>query len=206
MSSHKSGVDTPDRFMTHYEPPHAVSQRHLVDKLHAAEVELGRKENEDGQRDHIRSEASEMRTVDGQHMIPSGRNLVDSSPLTTEPEGEGVASLRAERTPKPKSGRSRSKTRRPEEMERRESKAKAFAFFGQVSRRAFTHAAYGMENLTSAGRFGFGSERGGGFPLTIMTMCINYRRCLCIYLSMLESSCMIRLGPDDGPASCISAK
>lgn len=133
MSSHKSGVDTPDRFMTHYEPPHAVSQRHLVDKLHAAEVELGRKENEDGQRDHIRSETSEMRVVDGQHMIPSGRNLVDSNLLTAEPEVEGgEVEAKPERTPKAKSGRSRSKQRRPEAMERRESKAKAFAFFGQV--------------------------------------------------------------------------
>lgn len=134
--------------MSPYDPPHAVSQRHLVDKLHAAEVELSKKDNEDGQRDHIRDDSRSMRVVPGHHMIPSGRNLVESSTLTSEPESSTAstagnndgahANKMAEKTPTPQSktrnrsrSRSQSRSRRPADMERRESKAKAFAFFGQ---------------------------------------------------------------------------
>lgn len=153
-SSYQSGVDTPDRFVTHCEPPPALSQRHLVDKLvgAAAEMEISRKDNEDGQRDHIRSDANEMRVDDGQHMIPSGRNLASTSTSTNnhlhpngeEPKGKAVPSPNPRRHSHSQSqaqahaqararSRSRSQTRRPAPMDRSESKAKAFAFFGQVS-------------------------------------------------------------------------
>ena len=151
-SSYQSGVDTPDRFVTHCEPPPALSQRHLVDKLAgaAAEIEISRKDNEDGQRDHIRSDAKEMRVDDGHHMIPSGRHIPPTSPEqhlhAKEQEGKG----KAVPSPNPRRlshsqtqsqshaqararSRSRSQTRRPAPMDRSESKAKAFAFFGQVS-------------------------------------------------------------------------
>jgi NAD+ kinase len=151
-SSYQSGVDTPDRFVTHCEPPPALSQRHLVDKLvgAAAEMEISRKDNEDGQRDHIRSDANEMRVDDGQHMIPSGRNLVITSPSPNdhlqpngeEQKGKGkpvpspnprrLSHSQAQSQARARS-RSRSQTRRPAPMDRSESKAKAFAFFGQVS-------------------------------------------------------------------------
>jgi NAD+ kinase len=150
-SAYQSGVDTPDRFVTHCEPPPALSQRHLVDKLvgAAAEMEISRKDNEDGQRDHIRSDANEMRVDDGQHMIPSGRNLVITSPSDrhhSQPNGEQSGKPVPSPNPRRLShsqaqsqsqararSRSRSQTRRPAHMDRSESKAKAFAFFGQVS-------------------------------------------------------------------------
>jgi NAD+ kinase len=146
-SSYQSGVDTPDRFVTHCEPPPALSQRHLVDKLAGAvaEMEISRKDNEDGQRDHIRSDANEMRVDDGQHMIPSGRNLASASPNESrpqvgEPNGKPVPSPNPRRLSHSQAqsqararSRSRSQTRRPAPMDRSESKAKAFAFFGQVS-------------------------------------------------------------------------
>jgi len=152
-SSYQSGVDTPDRFVTHCEPPPALSQRHLVDKLAgaAAEMEISRKDNEDGQRDHIRSDANEMRVDDGQHMIPSGRNLVVTSPNDNLKPNGGEQSGKPVPSPNPRRlshsqqahsqsqaqararSRSRSQTRRPAHMDRSESKAKAFAFFGQVS-------------------------------------------------------------------------
>ena len=150
-SSYQSGVDTPDRFVTHCEPPPALSQRHLVDKLAgaAAEMEISRKDNEDGQRDHIRSDANEMRVDDGQHMIPSGRNLVVTSPNDHVKPNGGEQSGKPVPSPNPRRlshsqqaqsqsqararSRSRSQTRRPAHMDRSESKAKAFAFFGQVS-------------------------------------------------------------------------
>jgi NAD+ kinase len=140
-SSYKSGVDTPDRFVTHCEGPPAISQRHLVDKLNAAEMEISKKDNEDGQRDNIRSDGNEMR-VDGQHMIPSGRNINGTSesgagagPSDARRGGRdanGVVSAPSTTT-KHKTPRARSQTRRPAPMDRTESKAKAFAFFGQVS-------------------------------------------------------------------------
>jgi hypothetical protein len=152
-SAYQSGVDTPDRFVTHCEPPPALSQRHLVDKLvgAAAEMEISRKDNEDGQRDHIRSDANEMRVDDGQHMIPSGRNLGITSPNDhhhhhSHPNGEQSGKPVPSPNPRRLShsqaqsqsqararSRSRSQTRRPAHMDRSESKAKAFAFFGQVS-------------------------------------------------------------------------
>ena len=153
-SSYQSGVDTPDRFVTHCEPPPALSQRHLVDKLAAAEIEISRKDNEDGQRDHIRSDANEMRVDDGQHMIPSGRNIPvvgsSTSDGPTEIKGQEKEKGKAKPVPSPNPtkghaqaqaqvhaqararSRSRSQTRRPAPMDRSESKAKAFAFFGQV--------------------------------------------------------------------------
>lgn len=151
-SSYQSGVDTPDRFVTHCEPPPALSQRHLVDKLAAAEIEISRKDNEDGQRDHIRSDANEMRVDDGQHMIPSGRNIPvvgsSTSDGSTEIKGQEKEKGKAKPVPSPNPtkghaqaqaqahararSRSRSQTRRPAQMDRSESKAKAFAFFGQV--------------------------------------------------------------------------
>jgi len=132
-SSNKSGVDTPDRFVTHCGGPPAISQRHLVDKLNAAEIEISKKENEDGQRDNIRSDGNETR-VDGQHMIPSGRNIG-----AREERGQGTAGSGSTGgvvpgpgpATRPKAPRARSQTRRPAHMERAESKAKAFAFFGQ---------------------------------------------------------------------------
>lgn len=132
-SSNKSGVDTPDRFVTHCDGPPAISQRHLVDKLNAAEIEISKKENEDGQRDNIRSDGNDTR-VDGQHMIPSGRHIgrerrgsdsVESGSTIGAIPGPGAST-------RPKAPRARSQTRRPAPMERAESKAKAFAFFGQV--------------------------------------------------------------------------
>ena len=113
-------------------------------------MEISRKDNEDGQRDHIRSDANEMRVDDGQHMIPSGRNLVITSPKDhshLQPNG-GEQSGKPVPSPNPRRlshsqaqsqsqararSRSRSQTRRPAHMDRSESKAKAFAFFGQVS-------------------------------------------------------------------------
>jgi hypothetical protein len=94
LSGHKSGVDTPDRYVTHCS-------------------EIKEKENEMGQRDHIRAGASEMRTDGTGHLIPPGRSHLPS------PEGRGGE---AQRTPKA------SKKRLSGEL-----KSKAFAFFGQVS-------------------------------------------------------------------------
>lgn len=111
LSGHKSGVDTPDRYVTHCSAPPPLSQRHLIDALAAAEIK--EKENEMGQRDHIRAGASEMRTDGTGHLIPPGRSHLPS------PEGRGGE---AQRTPKA------SKKRLSGEL-----KSKAFAFFGQVS-------------------------------------------------------------------------
>jgi len=143
----------------------------LVDKLAAAEIEISRKDNEDGQRDHIRSDANEMRVDDGQHMIPSGRGLpvvgtiTGASPTETKGQEKEKGKAKPVPSPNPTKGhaqaqaqahararsRSRSQTRRPAPMDRSESKAKAFAFFGQVCQIS-GHVWRGT--LTSAGRLG----------------------------------------------------
>jgi hypothetical protein len=125
-------------------------------------MEISRKDNEDGQRDHIRSDPDVMRVDDGQHMIPSGRGL--EVPMSNG-GGEGSKAV-----PSPNKGRrsshgqshaqghahgqgqtrSRSQTRRPAPMERAESKAKAFAFFGQVSH---ANSRFVRSKLIYSGRF-----------------------------------------------------
>lgn len=127
---HKSGVDTPDRFVTPYSAPPRLSQRHLVEALAAAEIDS--RDGEVGQRDHIRGEMGNMR-VDGVHAIPTGRGGVthelahsSSSPNTQH---------RGARTPRPHAGRSVSdlsvQASRPGKRKEEICKAKAFAFFGQ---------------------------------------------------------------------------
>ena len=135
-SSHKSGVDSPDRFAKPYQAPPPLSQRHLVEALAAAEIES--KEGEVGQRDEIRSDPSEMR-VDGSHFIPSGRST--SHGPTQDPRGASSTHGSHHQQPRqipsrPPNGRSMSDisgaSSRPGRKKKEACKAKAFAFFGQV--------------------------------------------------------------------------
>lgn len=156
--------------MSPYDPPHAVSQRHLVEKLHAAEVELSKKDNEDGQRDHIRGDSRSMRVVPGHHMIPSGRNIGESSTgtgassiITAEPESstgrERTSSTRppadddanananankAEKTPTPKS-----KTTRTRSRSRSQSKTKRPADMERKESKAKAFAFFGQDDSAS---------------------------------------------------------
>ncbi|EIW72112.1 hypothetical protein TREMEDRAFT_70628 [Tremella mesenterica DSM 1558] len=118
----KSGVSTPDRYVTHGAAPPPLSQRHLIEALAKAKLddqrhpgvsgELREKDGEQGQRDDIRSDGSAFR-VDGTHRIPHGRGHLGS------PHEPGMMDQ---------------KTARPREMSRERTepreKAKAFAFFG----------------------------------------------------------------------------
>nr|XP_019044111.1 NAD+ kinase [Kwoniella bestiolae CBS 10118]OCF23041.1 NAD+ kinase [Kwoniella bestiolae CBS 10118] len=76
--AHKSGVETPNRFMTPYEAPPPLSQRHLVEALTKAEIR--EKDNEQGQRDNIREDGSAFRYngKSGEHLIPPGRSNLTS--------------------------------------------------------------------------------------------------------------------------------
>ncbi|WVR00157.1 hypothetical protein IAU59_007299 [Kwoniella sp. CBS 9459] len=75
---HKNGVETPNRFVTPYEAPPPLSQRHLVEAL--AKAEIREKENENGPRDDLRGDGSEMRVSSrhGEHLIPPGRSQLTS--------------------------------------------------------------------------------------------------------------------------------
>lgn len=135
---HKSGVDTPDRFATPYQRPPPLSQRHLVEALAAAEIDS--KEGEVGQRDDIRSGTEGLR-IDGAHLIPPGRSMTSRTEQSTTSSNDKKQEKEKEaKTPRARptySGRSFSDLsvqasragKRKEEI----CKAKAFAFFGQVS-------------------------------------------------------------------------
>ncbi|OCF38086.1 NAD+ kinase [Kwoniella heveanensis BCC8398] len=79
---HKNGVETPNRFVTPYEAPPPLSQRHLVEAL--AKAEIREKDNENGQRDDIRGDGSALRVPSkhGEHLIPPGRSQL-TSPATS---------------------------------------------------------------------------------------------------------------------------
>lgn len=152
-SSAKSGVDTPDRFVTHYSGPPPLSQRHLVEKL--AQAELKEKENERGQRDDIRGDPAMLRVGREGHMIPSGRGLGGGDGSSSHGQtGSAIERDRGrdkeERTPRPghghqshsgqgatqgqhRRGNAGGSSVRGTSTGRAEGRAKAFAFFGQVS-------------------------------------------------------------------------
>jgi len=155
-SYHKPGVDSPDRFATPYAAPPPLSQRHLVEALAAAELDS--KDGEVGQRDEIRSGPGEMRVEAGRggHLIPPGRSVLVAADGSSEHPGShrghgtghhahyadhgkgdsGNANI-AEQTPRPRQGRSISdlsvEVKRHSKKREEVCKAKAFAFFGQVS-------------------------------------------------------------------------
>ncbi|ORY33416.1 hypothetical protein BCR39DRAFT_519922 [Naematelia encephala] len=145
---HKDGVDTPDRFAVPYAGgPPPISQRHLVEALHKAEImekkaemkekkaemkekkaEIMEKANEQGQWDDIHADGSAFRVDLGSgsqgHLIPPGRSTL-TSPLEDQ------------KTPKaaPRTVRSRQSTldqdgRSGDRKEKKKGKCKAFAFFG----------------------------------------------------------------------------
>ncbi|WVQ66956.1 uncharacterized protein L199_005147 [Kwoniella botswanensis] len=105
---HKCGVETPNRFMTPYEAPPPLSQRHLVEAL--AKAEIREKDNELGQRDNIREDGSAFRYNGrhGEHLIPPGRSNL-TSPTESESVGEGEgegdeterSSMMDQKTPRP---------------------------------------------------------------------------------------------------------
>ncbi|WRT70195.1 uncharacterized protein IL334_007189 [Kwoniella shivajii] len=76
--AHRNGLETPSRFMTPYEGPPPLSQRHLVEALNKAEIR--EKDNESGQRDNIRGDGSAFRfnSKHGEHLIPPGRSNITS--------------------------------------------------------------------------------------------------------------------------------
>lgn len=129
----KSGVNTPDRFVTHHTGPPPLSQRHLIDKLHQAE--LKEKENERGQRDEIRSDPNVMRT--GSHMLPgSSRSSTNANAGERGERGDSgrgrADGQRHKRTHSSTSAQASGNARREASAGRHEGRAKAFAFFGQV--------------------------------------------------------------------------
>lgn len=137
---HKSGVDSPDRFAKPYQAPPPLSQRHLVEALAAADIDS--KDGEVGQRDEIRSGPSEMR-IDGAHLIPSGRSVISggSDDSSSDPPPSSTQPQQQEDKPKRNYGRSVSDisgvVSRPGNKRKETCKAKAFAFFGQVSGNQF---------------------------------------------------------------------
>ncbi|WVR07651.1 hypothetical protein IAU60_004693 [Kwoniella sp. DSM 27419] len=76
----KSGVETPNRFMTPYEAPPPLSQRHLIEAM--AKADIREKEGEQGQRDEIRGDGSALRYHpkhgESRHLIPPGRSQLPS--------------------------------------------------------------------------------------------------------------------------------
>ena len=115
---HKSGVDSPDRYVTPYSAPPPLSRRHLVEALAAAEIED--KDGEIGQWDDIRAGPEGLRVDGGAHLIPTGRIL---SPA----EETDSKSMKDIKKPRPETTESDGGRRRTD------SKANAFAFYGQVS-------------------------------------------------------------------------
>lgn len=100
LSSHQNGLETPNRFVTPYSAPPALSQRHLVEAIHKAEID--EKENEKGQRDSTRESPSALRVDRSRHLSQLGRTVSQS---TEETEAEGVEreeekSRKEEETPK----------------------------------------------------------------------------------------------------------
>ena len=131
---HKSGVDSPDRFVTHCNAPPPLSQRHLVEALAAAEIQS--KEGEVGQRDEIRSGPGTLR-VDGTHLIPPGRSAL------SPPHGRGDGDRGQGALPDghhgpsgdvktPKARAHFASHERGHKKKDAVCRAKAFAFFGQV--------------------------------------------------------------------------
>ncbi|KAL7418394.1 hypothetical protein Q5752_006852 [Cryptotrichosporon argae] len=129
LASHKSGVDSPDRFATPYEGPPPLSQRHLLEALAAAtgsESEIKAKDNELGQRDHIRAGVADLRVDDGSHRIPAGRSIA-----------LGVTADDAVEMHTPRASLRHAKqvrhADRGQNSKRDGPKSKAFAFFGDDS-------------------------------------------------------------------------
>ncbi|WVQ74257.1 hypothetical protein IAR50_003854 [Cryptococcus sp. DSM 104548] len=142
LSSHQNGLETPNRFVTPYSAPPAISQRHLVEALNRAEIKA--KDNEVGQRDNIRGDPSDMRVDGHHHLIPPGRSRLNSPTETNNASDstENDEKIREEKTPRPhnghhhhhrhlhhKSGEHSDANSLAEKVA--ECKAKAFAFFGQ---------------------------------------------------------------------------
>ena len=136
-STHRAGVDSPDRFVTPYSAPPALSQRHLLEALSKADIQ-GR-EHEDGDRDNIRGDPSTWRVDDA-----TLRNM-DTTPRAAH----GVHGGHARTTSHPqlhpahhsyhaRQGQSASQTGRTLRVEQRNqrglspTRSKAFAFFGRV--------------------------------------------------------------------------
>jgi len=122
VNSHRSGVDSPDRFATPYEAPPPLSQRHLIEAI--AAVDIQEKEYERGERDEIRSGESAHRFNGSSHRFPRGRSV------STEPGHDSNSNI----SPKTSNteGKRRSGSSESPKAQRKEGKAKAFAFFGQV--------------------------------------------------------------------------
>ncbi|TYJ57902.1 hypothetical protein B9479_001257 [Cryptococcus floricola] len=145
LNSHQNGLETPNRFVTPYSAPPAISQRHLVEALHKAEIKA--KDNEVGQRDNIRGDLSDMRVDGHHHLIPPGRSRLNSPTESTDASDatQMDEKIREEKTPRPHNGHDHHRHHhhhhhhRPGEhsdahslAERvAECKSKAFAFFGQ---------------------------------------------------------------------------
>ncbi|WWD19663.1 hypothetical protein CI109_104125 [Kwoniella shandongensis] len=161
IPTHKSGLETPNRFATPYQGPPPLSQRHLVEALAAAEIR--EKENENGQRDNIRGDGSESRVNGHHHLIPPGRSNIPSPAVREGEESEAERSTSDSNSmansmidqQTPREGRSatqghvhhhhhhhhhhaaegetnhQGRGRSPSAHKAGEGKAKAFAFFGQ---------------------------------------------------------------------------
>ncbi|WWC64547.1 uncharacterized protein I303_107157 [Kwoniella dejecticola CBS 10117] len=157
--NHKNGLETPNRFMSTYEAPPPLSQRHLVEAL--AKAEIREKDNESGQRDNIREDGSAFRYngKHGEHLIPPGRSALTSPTDERErengdanEESEAGDQYKDQKTPRPiihshhSHHDERVRIQSPvghrhhhhhhhhHQQQRTESgkgKAKAFAFFGQ---------------------------------------------------------------------------
>nr|XP_019010361.1 NAD+ kinase [Kwoniella pini CBS 10737]OCF49142.1 NAD+ kinase [Kwoniella pini CBS 10737] len=107
--NHRNGLETPNRFMTPYEAPPPLSQRHLVEALSKAEIR--EKDNESGQRDNIREDGSAFRYngKHGEHLIPPGRSTLTSPTEERENgqdeseagDGETGDQFKDQKTPRP---------------------------------------------------------------------------------------------------------
>ncbi|ORX40559.1 ATP-NAD kinase-like domain-containing protein [Kockovaella imperatae] len=149
---HVDGVSSPDRYVTKCDAPPPLSQRHLMRALAAAEINA--KEGEVGDRDEIRAGSSNQRLDGNGHMIPSGRSPVASPSMALADMRNGVADLKTPRashrhqhqhqqhhshshnhqhhpTTIGHSPQHHSSSRKPPPPKRQDSRAKAFAFFGQ---------------------------------------------------------------------------
>jgi NAD+ kinase len=154
LASHKSGVDSPDRFVSRYEAPPPLSQRHLIQALRR--VDIKEREGEEGQWDDVRSGSSAYRVEGQPHQIPSGRNssspserplldqnrTVDSSEPSARDTIPHIPVVRpndivngngnGNRNGNGETKHARFRDGPTENPFVRRGKAKAFAFFGQV--------------------------------------------------------------------------
>ena len=135
-SAYKGGVASPDRYVTHCGAPPPLSQRHLLEALASADINA--KDGEVGDRDEIRAASPNQRLNGAGHLIPPGRSQMPT-PSPSDPRDKTRAATHTSHhtsSAQHTHGANHphvTHDRRSHRRRQDSSRAKAFAFFGQVS-------------------------------------------------------------------------